>query len=99
MPIDSTKAILVVLVAAHEIKLRATVLRAPLNDMRQQHPAGRKLHMLAPDTRVIAPEFVFVIKVQRSRSFGAVDFEERQPEITALERVANGYRHLLAHFR
>ena len=48
--------------------------------MTEQDPAGRKVHVCAVDTGVIAPQFILVIKVERGRDPLTVRFEEGQPE-------------------
>jgi len=54
--------------------------------------------VFAPHTGVVAPEFVLVIEVQGCRGFGPIHFQEGEPEIAALECIADGDRHLLPHF-
>lgn len=64
MLIHTAKAILVLLVPAHEVEFIAPVFAAPLDRVCKQDPARRKLPVLAADTGVVSPELVLVIEVE-----------------------------------
>src|SRR5512138_810392 len=64
VPVDAAEAVLVVLVAAHEVEFVASMLAGPLDLMREQHPARRELHVLAADAGVVGPQLVAIVKVK-----------------------------------
>ena len=97
MPIHPTKAILIFLIPTHEVELIASVIAAPFNGVRQQYPAGGKLPVGATDARVVTPQFIFVIEVQRCSGFDSIHLEETKPEIALSVCSTDGDRHLLAH--
>src|SRR5687768_4730238 len=77
--IDRSEAILVFLVAAHEIEFGSLVFTTPSQCVTEQDPSGRQVHISAVNPGVISPELILVIKVESGRGTLAIHFEKGQP--------------------
>ena len=69
-----------------------SVLAGPLQGVGQQDPAGGEFNKIAVDSRIVAPQAIVIIEVERARGFFASHFQESQPQPAAAQTPCARWR-------